>query len=107
MTTMAPAESIRPDFLDQIDRALATRWVQVAWFLAFALVTRVSVFGDTNYFNDELLYLLIGQRMHEGLLPYVGLWDRKGPGLFLIYYLFAAFSQSVLTYQVAAWLTVA
>lgn len=77
------------------------------WFLAFALLTRFSVFGDVNYTNDEMFYVLVGQRAHEGLLPYVDIWDRKGPGLFLVYYLIAAFSWSVLAYQIAAWLAAA
>lgn len=87
-----------------IERTFARRPAQFAWFLLFALLTRVSTFGDLDYHNDELLFLLIGQRMHDGLLPYVDLWDRKGPGLFLVYYLATAFSRSVLAYQVAAWL---
>ena len=67
-----------------VARAFAGRAAQLGWFLAVALLTRVSTFGDTGYHNDELLYFLVGQRMHDGLLPYVDIWDRKGPGLFLI-----------------------
>lgn len=96
-----------PDLFDRAEAALTSRTGQALWLLAFALATRISVFGDTNFFSDELLYLQIGQRMHDGLLPYVDLWDRKGPGLFLLYYLIAALSGSVLAYQIAAWLFVA
>lgn len=85
--------------------ALLERWpVQLAWLLIFGLVTRWSVFGDLSYFSDENFYFIAGLRMHDGLLPYVGVWDRKGPGLFLTYYLITAFGSSVLTYQIAAWL---
>lgn len=75
---------------------------QIAWFLAVALLTRFSVFGDPNYHNDELLFAYIGQQMHNGLWPYVDIWDRKGPGLFVIYYLIGGISKSVVTYQVIA-----
>ena len=79
-----------------------TRAAQFAWFLAVALATRFTVFGDTNYYNDEYFYFQAGIRMHDGLLPYVDVWDRKGPGLFLTYYLIAFFSKSVLAFQIAA-----
>lgn len=85
-----------------VERVFATRGVQFAWFLAMALVTRMSTFGDPNYHNDELLFFLVGQRMHDGLLPYVDIWDRKGPGLFVVYYLIAGPSRSVIAYQLAA-----
>ncbi len=81
---------------------LRGRMAQFAWFLAFALATRWFVLGDLNYQEDELLFFWFGQRMHEGLLPYVDLWDRKPPSLFLLYYLFAGISRSVYAYQLAA-----
>ena len=65
------------------------------------------MFGDTNYFNDEYFYFQAGMRMHDGLLPYVDIWDRKGPGLFLTYWLTAFFSRSVIAYQPAALLSAA
>ncbi|MGE3693241.1 MAG: hypothetical protein AB7F98_17840 [Novosphingobium sp.] len=84
-----------------------TRRAQFAWFLIFALVIRASVLGDTNYFNDEYFYFETGLRMHDGILPYVDIWDRKGPGLFLTYWLIAFFSHSVLAFQLAATLAAA
>jgi hypothetical protein len=95
------------DLADLTDRLFRSRTAQFAWFLVFSLLTRASVFGDTDYHNDELFYALVGQRMHNGLLPYVDLWDRKGPGLFLTFYAIAAFSHAVIAYQVAAWLCAA
>jgi hypothetical protein len=77
---------------------------QFGLMLLVGLGTRASVFGDLSYFSDELFYFLAGQRMHDGLLPYVDVWDRKGPALFLTYYLIAGFSKSVWAYQIAAWL---
>jgi hypothetical protein len=76
-------------------------------FLAVALLTRASMLGDPFYTNDEAFYLLVGQRMHDGVLPYVDIWDRKGPGLFLVYYLISGISRSVVAYQVAALLAAA
>ena len=35
--------------------------------------------------GDEQFYLLVGDRMLHGLLPYVDVWDRKPVGLFLVY----------------------
>lgn len=85
-----------------VERLFATRRAQFGWFLILALLTRVSVFGDPGYHNDELLFFIVGQRMHDGLLPYANIWDRKGPGLFLVYYLAAGISRSVVSYQIAA-----
>ncbi|MXO72596.1 ArnT family glycosyltransferase [Alteraurantiacibacter buctensis] len=86
---------------------LAERWfgpwpVQLAWFLLFALVTRWTMLGDPNYHDDETLFFLIGQRMLDGAIPYVDVWDRKGPGLFALFAGFAAISDSVLSYQIGA-----
>jgi len=85
-----------------VERVFASRAAQFALLLAISLLTRISTFGDTGYHNDEALYFLIGQRMHDGLLPYVDIWDRKGPGLFLLYYLIAGLSRWVVVYQAAA-----
>ena len=89
------------------DRAFGTWAAQFVWFLLFSLATRIAVFGDTNFFHDELFYFIVGQRMHDGLLPYADLWDRKGPGLFLTYYLIAGLSRSVIAFQAAAWVSAA
>ncbi|MDE2404195.1 MAG: hypothetical protein KGM17_05710 [Sphingomonadales bacterium] len=72
--------------------------------LVFGLVTRAAVFGDIAYFNDESFYLLAGQRMHAGAIPYVDVWDRKGPALFALWYLLAGLPGQPLAYQLAAWL---
>ena len=73
-----------------------------ALFVLVALALRATTFGDTNRHADETFYFLVGQRMHEGLLPYVDVWDRKPLGLFLIYWLIAGVSHSVLAYQLVA-----
>ena len=73
-------------------------WIAVLFF-ATALALRCSTFGNPNLGVDEQFYLLVGQRMHDGALPYVDVWDRKPLGLFLLYWLFAFFPDPVLAYQ--------
>lgn len=80
----------------------STRMPDYGWLMLVGLITRATLFGDTNYTNDEMFYFLVGQRAHDGLLPYVDIWDRKGPGLFFLTYLIAGFSRSVLAFQGAA-----
>lgn len=96
----APLRAVTPARArNAMQRLLASPW---PWLVCLGLLTRVSVFGDLGYTDDELFYFMVGQRAHEGLLPYVDIWDRKGPGLFLTYYLIAGISYSVVVYQVAA-----
>lgn len=69
--------------------------------LALAVLVRLMMFGKPAFQSDEEFYLLVGQRMAEGALPYVDLWDRKPYGLFLIYRsVFLLPFDPVLTYQV-------
>jgi hypothetical protein len=77
-------------------------WLQLIAFIIVILALRCVSFGDLDRHADETFYFLVGQRMHEGLLPYVDVWDRKPLGLFLIYYLIAGISTSVWSYQIAA-----
>src|ERR1700747_3207680 len=75
--------------------------------LAVALVLRAPVFGNPVIHSDEQFYLLVGDRMLHGSLPFVDIWDRKPIGLFL---LFAAMrglggalgNDGVLAYQLCA-----
>ena len=73
----------------------------VLLFTAYAAAMHVATWGDTNYFVDDTFYALVGQRMHDGLLPYVDVWDRKPFGLFAIYWLIAGVSRSIVAYQIA------
>src|SRR3954463_7872291 len=50
-----------------------------------AVVTRLQLFGDPIAGSDEGFYLLVGDRMLHGALPYVDIWDRKPFGLFLLF----------------------
>jgi hypothetical protein len=66
---------------------------------------RLASFGDPALHTDEEFYFFVGQKILDGFVPYVDIWDRKPPGLFLLYAGFAAISRNVLSYQIAAWLS--
>ena len=53
--------------------------------LGAALLFRAAFFGNPVIEGDEQFYLLVGDRVRQGLLPYVDIWDRKPVGLFLVY----------------------
>ena len=50
-----------------------------------ALALRLPDIGNPLVDLDEQMYLLVGQRMWDGAIPYVDIWDRKPIGLFLLY----------------------
>ncbi|MEG3087854.1 hypothetical protein [Sphingomonas sp. PB4P5] len=64
--------------------AIATPWAIVI-LIAVAFAARAIQFGNAVIQVDDQLYLLIGDRMLHGALPYIDIWDRKPIGLFLIY----------------------
>ena len=49
------------------------------------LALRLPDLGNPIIDLDEQMYLLVGDRMWTGAIPYVDIWDRKPIGLFLIY----------------------
>ncbi|MCU6453412.1 glycosyltransferase family 39 protein [Sphingomonas sp. A2-49] len=50
-----------------------------------AIVARARTFGNPVLGFDEQFYLLVGDRMLQGAVPFVDVFDRKPVGLFLIY----------------------
>ncbi len=78
--------------------------------LLVALAIRAWDFGNPAIDADEQYYLLVGDHMLHGAVPYIDLWDRKPIGLFAI---FAAIrllpGDGILAYQLlataAAWAT--
>ncbi|TDW68175.1 hypothetical protein EDF57_10147 [Novosphingobium sp. PhB55] len=71
-------------------------------YLTAGLILRLMMFGKPAFQSDEQFYLLVGQRMAQGALPFVDIWDRKPYGLFLLYRsLFALPIDPVLAYQLA------
>lgn len=53
--------------------------------LAFAVLTRMRDFSNPVAHVDEQYYLLVGDRLLHGARLYIDLWDRKPPGLFLLF----------------------
>lgn len=76
--------------------------------LLFAVAVRMRDFGNPSIHVDEQYYLLVGDRMLHGALPYLNIWDRKPIGLFL---LFAGMrllpGDGILAYQLVATLCAA
>lgn len=54
-------------------------------YLAVGLLLRGSTLGYPIIHIDEQFYLLVGDRMLHGAVPFVDIWDRKPIGLFLLY----------------------
>jgi hypothetical protein len=68
-----------------------------------ALALRGLQFGNPIVQIDDQFYLLVGDRMWHGALPYADLWDRKPIGLFLIYAAIRALGgDGVIQYQLVA-----
>ena len=80
----------------------APAWT-AALLLTAALLIRLPHFGDPAYQTDEQFYLLVGDRLLHGAIPYVDIWDRKPVGLFLIYAAIRLLGgDGILQYQVVA-----
>lgn len=80
------------------------RWAVVGGILLLAaFAIRGAQFGNPLIHVDENFYLLVGDRMLHGAVPYVDIWDRKPVGLFA---LFAAIrllgGDGIVQYQVVA-----
>ncbi|MDT8333710.1 hypothetical protein RQ831_21885 [Roseomonas gilardii] len=74
-----------------------------AILLLFAFAIRAPVFGNPVVSVDETFYLLVGDRILHGALPFADLWDRKPVGLFLIYAAIRLLGgEGVLQYQMVA-----
>jgi len=88
-----------------MDRFAPTRspMTVAAALLFVALALRAWDFGNPVIHVDEQYYLLVGDRMLHGALPYVDIWDRKPIGLFAI---FAAIrllpGDGIIAYQITA-----
>ena len=74
-----------------------------AGILLFAVLLRVWDFGNPVIHVDEQFYLLVGDRMLHGAVPYLDIWDRKPIGLFLLYALIRLLpGDGILAYQLTA-----
>lgn len=81
---------------------IAPRLRVPAVLLLAAILLRAPQFGNPVAGFDEQLYLLIGERMWQGAVPYLDLWDRKPPGLFALFALMSAFGNGLLVSQLVA-----
>lgn len=92
--------------------AAARTWIAsparlAALLLLVAVAARAAQFGNPVVQVDDEFYLLTGDRMLHGALPYVDIWDRKPVGLFLIYAAIRLLGGAgVLQYQIVATLFV-
>lgn len=74
-----------------------------ALLLLIAVALRAIDFGNPVIHVDEQYYLLVGERMLRGAIPYIDIWDRKPVGLFVLYAAAAALpGDDILDYQLLA-----
>ena len=64
---------------------LRARWQMIAIILGVAVSLRIWAIGDPVIHVDEQYYLLVGDHLLHGAIPFVDIWDRKPVGLFAIY----------------------
>lgn len=88
----------------KLNRGALPAWRAAFLLLAITLLVRAPTLGQPLLHIDETFYLLVGDRwLHDGMWPYVDIWDRKPIGLFL---LFAAIrllgGEGFLQYQLVA-----
>ena len=81
MTTARPAYSMPHGLKLFLNRPIGGALM----LLAFAVLTRMRDFGNPVAHVDEQYYLLVGDRILHGARLYIDLWDRKPPGLFLLF----------------------
>ena len=82
---------------------MVRRYWPIVFLILAAFAIRFRTFGDPMLDFDEQLYLVVGDRLLHGHLPYVELWDRKPIGLFLFYAFVRLFGGSgIVEYQIAA-----
>ncbi len=70
-----------PRYIANLDET----WGAALALLLFAVLTRMRDFGNPVAHVDEQYYLLVGDRILHGARLYIDLWDRKPPGLFLLF----------------------
>jgi hypothetical protein len=63
-----------------------TGWRLFAFLTLIAVIVRWQTFGNPVGGFDEQFYLVVGDRMLQGAIPYVDIFDRKPIGLFLIFW---------------------
>ncbi|TPG06022.1 ArnT family glycosyltransferase [Sphingomonas oligophenolica] len=64
---------------------IGERWFIVSLLILVACIARAQTFGNPVIGFDEQFYAVVGDRLRQGALPFVDIFDRKPVGLFLIY----------------------
>ncbi|MFN3432859.1 MAG: hypothetical protein ACK4ZY_00540, partial [Sphingomonas sp.] len=84
--------------------ALANPRLRLPILLLVAIAARALTFGNPVVHVDEEFYFVVGDRLWQGALPFVDIWDRKPIGLFLLYALPArlGFPAGIWAYQLLA-----
>lgn len=79
------------------------RWVVIALLTLVACIARAQTFGNPVIGFDEQFYALVGDRLRQGALPFVDIFDRKPIGLFLIFAVSSALGANpLLQYKLVA-----
>lgn len=60
-------------------------WAIASIIVIATIATRFSAFGNPTYSADDPVFLLVGQAILDGQMPYVDIWDRKPIGIYLIF----------------------
>ena len=77
------------------------------WLLLLCFVVRFPFFFPAVINWDESTFILMGQNVLDGQLPYVELWDLKPPGAFLAHALFIGlFGKSIIAIRLGGMLFV-
>ena len=87
LATAKPQAELQPA---GITRRLWTEALVALGFVALALLLRAPALLYSVINFDESLYLLIGDELRQGILPFTHLCDRKPFGLFALFALFAS-----------------
>lgn len=94
--------TVASDIVAGLDGRRGWRWAMAGLAVA-AVVIRMSYFGDPLVDPDEQFYLLVGDSMWHGAIPYITIWDRKPVGLFLLYAAIRLLGgDGIIQYQVVA-----
>ncbi len=79
-----------------------------SYLLLLAIIVRLPFFFKDVIDWDESTYILMGQSVLDGHLPYTELWDLKPPGAFLMYAVFIILlGKSIVSIRIAGALCVA
>lgn len=77
--------SNKTSFGSELVRFILCAGISALFLLIFSVAT--SPLAPNNYIGDSAFFILVGQGMTKGMLPYHDFFDMKGPWLFFIEYI--------------------